>query len=500
MRLIATFCLALATALLLAAPAAADMLLLKDGRIIERPKMEQVEGGVKVHFENGEVLVPADKIETALIENAPPYEPKTPDEKAKMDKGLVPFEGKWIKPKKRDKLVQKRIAERKEHLEEVKKHSLWRNRWKDKTKHFEFEYTVPPNIAEYYQDLMEAYYKAFAKDWKVGQPKDLGKLKVCFYINRGDFQQIGGAGGGALAYFKFVKPLELNFFYDRLDPDLTEQVMYHEANHYLQYLLNPEFNMPHFPSEALAEYYGASVFDPKTKKLATGQVLEGRLTEIQLDVLNDEMMGLEKMLTTDRMYEHYTWGWSLAHFLMNDKRYRKRFERFVKELASGKGVSHVPYNFGLKTVKMPQVWEHFKKTLGLSSQEEVEELEKEWHDYVKGGLKVVTARGLEKAATRAMNSGRRIRAKRLFKEAIEKGSDSAMAYHHYADLLSGDEALKYHRKALELAPLESQLYVALGRALRSSDKGESTRLLKLGLELDPDNPWLQREIKSALED
>ena len=113
---------------------------------------------------------------------------------------------------------------------------------------------------------MEAYFKAFAKDWKVRQPKDLGRLKVCFYIDRDDFMQIGGVSGGVLAYFRFVKPLELNFFYDRLDPALTEQVMYHEANHYLQYLLNPEFNMPHFPGEALAEYYGASVYDPEDEE------------------------------------------------------------------------------------------------------------------------------------------------------------------------------------------------------------------------------------------
>jgi tetratricopeptide (TPR) repeat protein len=485
--------------------ARADMLLLKDGRVIERPKMEQVEAGVKVHFENGEILVPAEKIETAIIESAPPYVAKTPEEQAQMDKGLVPFEGEWIKPDKRAKLIEKRIAERKEMLEEIKAHTLWRNRWTDKSKHFEFEYTVPPSIAEHYRDLMEAYYKAFAKDWKVGQPRDLGRLKVCFYINRSDFLQIGGVSGGVLAYFRFVQPLELNFFYDRLDPALTEQVMYHEANHYLQYLLNPGFSMPHFPGEALAEYYGASVYDPKTKKLETGQVLEGRLTEIQLDVLAGEMLGLEKMITTDRMYEHYTWGWSLAHYLMGDKRYRKKFERFVKELASGKGVSHVPYQGTLKTVKMPQVWEHFKKTLGLSSPEDVLELEQEWHEYVKQGLQVVTARGLEKAATRAMNSGRVIRAKRLFKEAIEKGTDSAMAYHHYAELLERDgkraEALQHHRKAVELAPLESQLYVSLGQALRyGSDKEEGKRLLALALELDPDNPWLAREVESALED
>jgi tetratricopeptide (TPR) repeat protein len=484
-----------------AAPAHADLILLKDGRIFERSGMERVEGGVKVHFENGDVVVPESMIETAALENQPDFVPTTPEEKAKFEKGLVPFEGKWVKASKRDALVQKRIAERKAAIEEIRKHVLWRHKLEGKTKHFEFHYTVPPHIYEYFRDLMEAYYKEFAKTWKIKQPKDYGRLLVCFYANRGDFLQISGiGGGGALAYFKFVKPLELNFYYDRTDRDLTEQVMYHEVNHYLQLLLDPKFNMPHFPSEALAEYYGASKFDPKTKKLETGLVLEGRLTEIQMDVLNDEMMGLEKMLSAE-MYAHYYWGWSLVHFLMNDKSHRKKFEKFVKDLVAGKGVRHEPYGMGFVTVPMPKVWEHFKRCYGLKSDEDVKVFEEAWHAYVKDNLKLVTSRGLEKAAVRAMNAGRDIRAKRLFKEAIEKGSDTAMTYHHYAELLEQKggrtEAIEYRKKALELAPLEASLYAELGRALRfgGGDEEEGKRLMKLALELDPDNPYLKKEIE-----
>jgi len=483
--------------------ARADMLLLKDGRVLERPKMEVVETGVKVYFENGEILVPAAMVESAVIENAPPYVPQTPEEQAKVDQGLVPFEGKWVKPDKREELLRKRVEERRAELQTIKEHMLWRNKWEAKTKHFEFEYTVPPKIAQYYQDLMEAYYKEFSKTWKISQPKDLGRLKVCFYITREDFHQIGGVGGGVLAYFRFVKPLELNFYYDRLDPRGTEQVMYHEANHYLQKLMNPDFKMPHFPGEALAEYYGASQFDPQTKKLEVGLVLEGRLTEVKMDILKGEVMGLEKMLTTDGMYQHYYWGWSLAHFLMHDKRYGKKFEKFVQTLASGKGVRQVPFQAGLVTVEPKEVWEHFKRTLGLKDEAAVKALEDEWHAYVKDQLQVTSARGLEEAATQAMNLGLDIKAKRLFKEAIDKGSTSALVYHHYADLLdrgsSRAEAVQYHRKALEFGPLEPDLYVSLGEALYAGDdKEEGKRLLSLALELDPDDGWLASRVKMLL--
>ena len=87
--------------------------------------------------------------------------------------------------------------------------------------------------------------------------------------------------------------------------------------------------MPHFPGESLAEYYGASHWDPVKKKLTTGLILEGRLVEVQDDVSRGEMMDLKRLISTGRMYEHYTWGWALAHFLMNDKRYAPKFQKFI---------------------------------------------------------------------------------------------------------------------------------------------------------------------------
>lgn len=486
--------------------AVADTLLLEDGRIIEEKPMERAENGVKVKFENGEVFVPDRLIREAILQNAPPYEPKTPEEKEKVDKGLVPFEGNWVKPEKRKELIQKRIADRKEEIAKIREHSLWRNRYKEKTKHFEFEYTVPPHIFEYYRDLMEAYYKEFAKTWKVKQPRDLGRLKVCFYTNYSDFLQIGGVSNGVQGYFRFVKPIELNFYFNRLDPSYTEQVMYHEANHYLQMLLDPDFSMPHFPGESLAEFYGGANFDPKTKKLEVGLILESRLTEVKNDVAGGDMMGLEKMVSAGDMYEHYNWGWSLAHYLMNNSKTKKKFEKFVKSLVNGKGVKREAMGFGsMKTVPGTEVWRVFCQALGLKKDEDVKALEADWHAYVKDNLKLVTSSGLEKAAAAAMNTGRPIRAKRLFREAIEAGTENPMTFYRYAELLQRDskydEALKHLHKAIELEPLESKFYAEVGSLLRrQGNKEECKRYLALAKELDPDNPWLDIELQELDEE
>ena len=485
--------------------ARADVLVLKDGRIIEREKMARAEKGIEVHFENGVIVVPHAAIEDAVLSEPPPSAEVSEEDQAKLAEGLVRYKGRWIKKERFEGILAKELEARREEVAKLKHHSLWRNRHKTTTKHFKFEYTVAPFVYEYYEEVMEAYYKAFAKAWKVKQPKDLGKLVVCFYTDRKAFHRTGGAPRGALGYFRFVKPLELNFYYNRVDPEQTEQVMYHEANHYLQKLLDPEFSMPHFPGESIAEYYGSSRYDPETKKLTTGHILDGRLTEVKTDIARGEMMDLKAMILADGMYQHYTWGWTLAHFLMNDKRYAKNFKKFVKGLAFDKKVARVPQQSNLKTVVPAEVYRYFVETLKLEDDAGVKALEAEWHDYIQNTLKSTSSRGLELAADSASRVGRPIRAKRLYREAIEAGSERPQTFFGYGELLRRDgkisEAIKMFRKAIELEPLEAEFYAELGRALvRNGDKDEGNRYMKLALELDPDDPWLAFNIDQFIED
>jgi hypothetical protein len=353
-------CAALAT---VSIAARADTLVLADGRIFEGLRMTQTAQGVDVQFQHGVVSVPQGLVHLALIEGAPAYEPKDEAEKEKLAQGLVPFEGEWLAVKRRDELIAKRLAAQRALVEEMLAHREWKDRRITDTKNFHFEYTVPEHVARDFRDRMEAYYAAFAKEWKIKPPKQ-GKLNVSFYGSPTEFHRTGGVGYGVLAYFKFVGTYDLNGYYDRSDLAFTEQVLYHEANHYLQKLIDEGFEYPHWPGEALAEYYGASHWDPEKKKLTVGLVQEGRLAEVQEDFAAGNPMGLMKLLSEEQMYEHYTWGWSLVHFLMNDERYQGPFKRFFLGLATASDVRRTDSGFGLRTVETPALIEAFKTSSG----------------------------------------------------------------------------------------------------------------------------------------
>ena len=469
------------------------VLCLKDGRIFEGLKMRREGDSVVVDFENGEVAVPSHLIQDALVGGESTYVPTTEEEKAKWEQGLVPFEGKWVKESKRRRELEKRVEELRERVEEMQSYRKWRSRRTEKTKHFEFEYTVPQHIYEYYRDLMEEYFSAFAKDWKIKMPKD-GRLKVCFYRNREDFNQISGAGGGVVGYFRYVKPWELNIFYERTDPQFTENVLFHEANHYLQKLIDPEFKMPHFPGESIAEYYGGASYDPDKGKVTYGLILEGRLTEVQTDIAAGTFMGLKEMILSERDYKHYTWGWTLVHYLMNQSQYEKKFVKFAMALAKGSDVDRRREGFNLNHVQPAEIWKAFQRYMGLKNDEDVAEMQREWHDYVQNQMQLVSTRGLEKAAMAAARQypPRPLRAKRLFSEAIAQGTENPLTYHKYAELLvrhdkKYDEALALWTKAVNLDPLNATYYASMGRTLAQKGQSkEGKRLVALAREIEPD--------------
>ncbi len=465
-----------------AAPQSGDLLCLKDGRILEGRPMERVAGGILVKFMNGDVRVPDALVLDALLE----------DEAAAAE------------PKKAAEL-QKRRDERRRYVDELKSLAEWRNRRKETTRHFEFEYTVPPHVFAGYRDSMEAYFTEFAKLWNTKQPKD-GRLKVCFYGDAGTFHQVAGVGGGVLGYFRFVDPMELDIYFDRLDPELTEDVMFHEANHYLQKLLNPDVKMPHFPGEALAEYYGASAWNPQTKRLTVGLIQDERLAEVKHDQDSGKKVPLEELLSTANMYEHYTWGWTLVHYLMNQPRYAKKFQRFVVGLVNGADVERQQTGLqGLSELKDGEVLRTFMKQLDLKGKEGLKKLEDEWYAYITTELKAVTARGFEKAGLKVARSypPRPIKAKNLLRKSLDAGSKSADVRDKLAGILASEdgafpEAIALWREAIEIEPLTARYYSNLAHALeKSGKKEEGKRLLALAKELDPDDPWLDLDLRGS---
>ncbi len=484
------------------AGASADTIQLKDGRFFNFGKIHRVDRGYRIPFKHGDVVIPDSMVLTAvLLSESGEYEPKDEKEKEKVAKGLVPFEGKWIKKADRDKILKDRNDRALKFVDDLKKHQLWRNRYVTQTPHFIFEYTISPDICENFRNLMEAYFGVFAKSFGVAQtPQNGGKLKVCFYHDEECYYEVSGAPRGAVGYFKFVDPLELNFFYDRTDEYETTAILFHECNHYLVHLINPSFVYPPWLAEGMAENYGASEWDPGKKSLKTGLVQEGRVVVLMDALAGGEVLRLEDMMRIgDFDAIHYAWGWSFVHMLMENQRLAGPFLKYFVHLATNKAVKRVQYGSGKQTVAPDEAVMQFKSFMKLQSLDKIEE---EWIQYVKN-LKVATGRGYSLAGDWAMRWGLKHKAIKYFKTAIEKGLEAAHVYERLGRLLldkeKSDEGVEAFRKAIALEPLNARLYMRLGNALYERDSGddrkEGERLMRLALEIDPDDAYLRFEAK-----
>jgi tetratricopeptide (TPR) repeat protein len=482
-----------------------DILVLKDGRLFDGLSLELVDRAYVVHYPSGDVRVPLESVQDALMEDPPPFVPQSDEERERAAKGQVLHGGKWMTPEKRAQAIEKQLEEKRAELAELRACKEWRNRNIVETKHFRFEFAVPEHVFAPFRSKMESYFEAFAKDWGIKQPRELGKLPVYFYPDYQQFTQVSGAPRGTGGYFRFVTPMELNFFYDHTDPALIEEVMFHETNHYLQKLLALDFSMPHFPGESLAEFYGASRYDQETKEFESGLVLEGRLNEVKQDILQGETWGLEKLVSTDRAYQHYTWGWTLVHYLMHHPQYEKKFQKFVVSLCKGDGIRRELVSFGpdnLRVARGDDVWALFKKELGLRDPEDVTALEAAWHAYVEDELETTSPQGKADAARNAEQGGYVLKAKRLYYEAIYEGDRRAITRHRYAWLLSSEgeheAAAEQWRAAVELDPMEALYRYWLGRVLRDElgKKEEGLAHLRLARDMNPrgvfDDSWRER--------
>jgi hypothetical protein len=467
---------------------AQDSLHLKDGRFVSGPKMEFVGEEVLIHFPHGDVKIPKSIVREATLSSGPADPNMSAEDKAKIDSGQVRFENRWMPIAERDKLLERRRTEREARIKEAMSHREWANRNYLKTENFAFEFTIDPEVMRGFADLMEVYYKNFTKAWGITKPPKMGRLKVCFYHDEDYYHQVSGAPGGVIGYFRFVEPMELNFFFDRLDPDFTVDVMFHETNHYLTTLIDPKFRYPIWVNESLAEYYGASAWDPKAKKMTVGGIQEGRLAVIQDAIRADEWQGLEALIRLKHgefNATHYAWGWSFVHWLLENKATAPKFKDFYLALGRDKTVKREPVPPMMKQVPTDEVIRLLLKHLGAKS---LEELEKGWHEYVKT-LKPSSGRGFYEAGRMAMMRDMPIKAQRYLKTSLDMDFKGPQVYAELGRALylkdKDDEAIQALQQAVDLDPLNPEFYLLLSRAHRSksSSDPEVKRLQWLALEI-----------------
>ncbi len=487
---------AAALVLALAGPARPDMVQLKDGRFVDGVPVVVDGKTLTLKYKNGDVKLPLDQCETWFVEGQAPPVADTEEAKAKAALGLVPWQGKWVKPADRDKAMKAYVAKKKTEVEEARKHAKWVNRYAFSSKYFAFESTMPPTLNEHYSALLDAYFEVFKKDWNIGAiPKGFDpKLKVCFYPSREDFQKIGGVSGGVLAYYRFVPPRELNFFNERTDRRMTETVMFHECMHYLVDLFGANLRYPHFINEALAEYYGASTYDPRTKAVKFGEIQEGRLAEVKSDIDAGKWYPITEYMNAEtRNYKDYYWGWSFVHFMMSTPAYQKKFKTFFVDLARAKDVQRkATGQLDFVAVSTEECVRVFKDRMGLK---DLTGLQNEWYEYVKK-LDAPSVRGYEEAGKRAYHEGRiKFRATRLLTEAVAKGSRDPESLVCFADCMrragKNDDALSAIDRAIDVDPLDADLRAQRGFLMAAiGDKEGGAKMIALAKEMNPDGLYV----------
>lgn len=478
---------------------AQDSLLLKDTRFVTGVKMETVGDNIVIHFPHGDIAIPRSMVKESHIKGEAVDASLSDEDKSKIDQGLVKFDGKWMQVAERDKLLQKRTADREARIREAMAHRDWKNRYTLNTENFAFEYTIDPEVMKSFADQMEVYFKTFTKEWGIKKPPKLGRLKVCFYHDQDYYQQVSGAGQGVAGYFRFVEPLELNFYYDRLDLDFTREVMFHETNHYLTQLIDTKFKYPLWVNESLGEYYGASRWDQKAKKMSIGHIQEGRLAEVQDAIAEGRWQGLEQLINMTREEfgsEQYAWGWTLMHWLLENPKTEKKLKDFYMALARDKSVQREINEIQFKQVKPADQIELFKKYMDFK---DLKEVEKAWHEYVKG-LQPSSGRGYYEAGRIAIGSNAPLKAQRMLKIALEKGFHNPQVYATLSRAQwlknQNDEAIESMKKALELDPLNAEYYLGLARAQGGTG-------YRIGEETSPEarrSQWLALEVARATND
>lgn len=505
---IGTISLAAAGPLSLAAPAPAstptpafgtseiegDVLIMKDGRIFTEFGLEKKDDLVLVSLEAGTIEVDGGLVEMVLKAGQEiEFNPVTDEEKKKFEKGFVRLGDKWIKAKNAERQVERELKERLDQAEDDLAHQEWRNKYETETKHFQWYHTTPMRVTQRFMDSADAYYDVFKKDWKIKRNKRKPKLSINFYNDAREYQQVAGAGAGALAYFMFLGDYDLNAFYDRLDPDFTEQVVFHELGHYLHKLIDEEFKYPHWPGESLCEYYGGARFNEDTGKLEVGLIHNGRLATIKSQMGEGTKYELEKMITTQG-FEDYTWGWAFVHMLMNDKKHRGNFKKFFLGLATDKKVRRERDGWNLKRVSGQEVLRYFMECMKIPDKDALRELEKQWYEYIEEDLDFDGENALIWEAKTAKNLGERDKARELYKKAFAQNFDGAPASAHYDywNLMTNSdsaEGIKHLRAAVEKAPLTALFRYELGNLLserkgKSQEEGEMQ--MAIAKELDPE--------------
>jgi tetratricopeptide (TPR) repeat protein len=488
--------------LLLAPLAGADTLALMDGRFVDDRPIAKAEGGYKITFENGEVFVPEKMVVYVYRDDESfEYTPKTEKEKAKFEKGYLPWKGRWVSKSYAVKLRQKELEARKERIDQMLERRLWRNHAVVKSKRWVFRHTLPDAIFSEFVQIFEDYFEFYCKFWKIRPPPKFGKATLHLYHSEEYFHQVSGAPAGAAGYYYPAKR-ELHFYYDRAHRDFAIAVMLHETSHLLTHMINPKMHYPAWLNEGMAEVFGGADYNLETGKMEIGAVQSGRLAILQGSIEDESWMGLEKLMRSPRIDAlGYAWAWSFCNFLLTSDEYSKGFKKYFLAMGRSSNIRKRRMG-GVETVDPNDAIAALKRYLRVR---DIKALEKEWHDAVR---ELIKRKDLDwhEAGYIMLLWKQDKKARRFFKKAIDAGSTNAFDYYNYARLQLNrgryGVALVRAEEALTHDPLHARAWSVLGYAkFLDGDREDGKRCIQLARELDPDDNriWADEALVDEIE-
>ncbi len=508
----------------------ADRVITTTGKIIEG-KVKEEDGNYRIQIESASLLLPKSFVKEVEIEgDMSSYEPKNDKEKEMLGKGFVKYRGQWLsKDAYQNKLKSEKDASTK-RLEEIKKRQSWGNEWKKETKNFVFHSNASPEILDAYADLFEDFYEFYSKKFTIRLSASMKKEKMAVNIFRSrqdyvDWCRMPATGG----YFAYLEKT-LNLYHDFEDPETSQMILFHEGTHLINYQLNPDtfHGLPIWIVESMAEYFSNTTVEEagSKRKFSPGQVSDFRLGTVQEMIKQGHVIPLEKILLAPRSAfnaDYYACGWSFVHFLANHNKYSKGFFRFFSDVYDGKGMKFEDRGGG-KELTEEEAKSALLRYIGAKN---LEAVEKEWQEYVKG-LKITSGVGYFRQA-RDADFGKKKKKKKaeetapsddpesaekpaesrsdalaLINKAIEEmGYKTSQAYFLRARIYKHrDEDAKCMEdlsQAIALNPTAANYYVV--RAWLRNEKDDYANAendLRIAMALDPLEPQYEYYLKSVL--
>ena len=489
-------------AVLLAVPAAArgeDWIALKDGTILPCKVEREEDLAVYLAFEHGTVRVGREHIALLAREKADPFVPRTEEEKKRVEKGQVLFEGTWMSARKRDQIMAKRYKMIRRRIAEAEKHQSWHHAYEIDTRTALIRSNAPKEVLDFYVDRWEAFSRFIVKSWKIKLRPGLKHKKplICIFKNEADYQKYANPPPGAKGFFSRGRDETLYIYHDRSDMMDTLETLFHEGTHLFVYFIDPTFIYPIWMNEGLAEYMSACTYDGKT--FTPGKLQGDRLIPLEEALKSNTLMSVKEMINLPQLSflarGGYPPAWSFTHFMLENRNYAKKYKEFFLGLGRGKA-KLTRGGKKYSTVKPQDLKDYFHRIF----RRDIESFQEEWKTHIQHLLDNLDAKSYFFKGQYRLAHGDDQGALSDLKKALDMGLHMPECRYLYgmAAARTGDvqTALDALRKAVDTEPLNGRYTFGLGAVYTNhvpQEREKGLRLLDLALEIEPDNLTLKKQ-------